>query len=137
MFSSRDYGGYSTNWTLTDLLKTDIVSGASGTRINTVAQHNYMGDGATGTIQMLLDKPFVRSKLGIFKPEIVYANSKGYNHILVPEQSLHIVWPSLVILQFVLSRVRATLSITAVQQMHPTPVLLLSGPRISLCKQQV
>ncbi|KAJ2962296.1 hypothetical protein NQZ79_g2524 [Umbelopsis isabellina] len=129
MFSSRDYGGYSTNWTLTDLLKTDIVSGASGTRINTVAQHNYMGDGATGTIQMLLDKPFVRSKLGIFKPDIVYANSKGYNHILVPEQSLHIVWPSLVILQFVLSRVMSIITLQHITLQHTTsgsPLVALS-----------
>lgn len=83
-FQAGDFAGHSaTNFSITRLLQTDIVSGDTGARINTVAQHNYMGNGATGTISTLLDKSLVRSSLANFKSDIAYANSKGYTYILV------------------------------------------------------
>ncbi|KAJ2955044.1 hypothetical protein NQZ79_g8886 [Umbelopsis isabellina] len=89
-FQAGDFAGHSaSNFSITRLLQTDIVSGDTGARINTVAQHNYMGDGATGTVSTLLDKSLVRSSLAKFKSDVAYANSKGYTYILGETNSFY------------------------------------------------
>lgn len=83
-FQAGDFAGHSvSNFSITRLLDTDILSGDTGARINTVSQHMYMGDGATGTVSTLLNKSLSRSKLASFKSDIAYANSKGLRYILV------------------------------------------------------
>lgn len=83
-FQTGDFAGHSSsNFSITRLLDTGVLSGATGARISTVSQHMYEGDGATGTISTLLDKSLVRSKLAPFKSDIAYANSKGLRYILV------------------------------------------------------
>ncbi|CAO3659552.1 unnamed protein product [Umbelopsis vinacea] len=89
-FQTGDFAGHSSsNFSITRLLNTGILSGATGTRISTVSQHMYEGDGATGTISTLLDKSLVRSKLATFKSDIAYANSKGLRYILGETNSFY------------------------------------------------
>ncbi|CAO3674026.1 unnamed protein product [Umbelopsis ramanniana] len=89
-FQAGDFAGHSaSNFSITRLLNTDILSGDTGARINTVSQHMYMGDGATGTVSTLLNKSLSRSKLATFKSDIAYANSKGLRYILGETNSFY------------------------------------------------
>jgi hypothetical protein len=60
-----------------------MLSGALAAKTNTVTQHMYLGSGATGTVDMLLDKSISRGKLGALRADIEAANAKSMNYLLV------------------------------------------------------
>ncbi|CAO3667459.1 unnamed protein product [Umbelopsis ramanniana] len=89
-FQIGDFGKHvKRNFSIINLLKTGVLSGALAAKTNTVAQHMYLGSGANGTVNILLDKSISRGKLGALRADIEAANSKGMNYFLGETNSFY------------------------------------------------